>query len=59
MTRFMTKTKALYPPVFPSIYIMRKSQLGIEKLISNEKNNAKKARLKEIKKDLVAIQKDL
>jgi hypothetical protein len=56
---FMTKTKGFYPPVYPSIYVMRKSQIGIEKLINKEKNNAVKSRLKEIKKDLIAIQKDL
>jgi hypothetical protein len=55
--KFMQKSSKHFNPYFPHFYDIRKSELGLDRLISKEKNRLIKDRLKAIKYDLKLIQK--
>lgn len=57
--KFIQKTKTHFDPLFPSAYDLRKSEIGLDRMIEKEKDRLRRNRLRLIKKDIIQIMKVL
>lgn len=57
--RFIQRTKQIFNPVFPPAYALRKSEIGLDNMISKEKERLKVLRLRAIRKEVIEIMKAL
>jgi hypothetical protein len=58
-TNFIQRSTKHFEPFFPHQYDLRKSVLGLDRMIEKEKSRLLKDRLKEIKNDIKLIQRSL
>jgi hypothetical protein len=57
MSKFFSRSSKHFDPVFPPAYDLRKSELGMKRMIEREKDRLKRVRLICIVRDMVRMQK--
>lgn len=59
MNHFIIKSNGTFPAVLPSIFELRRSQSGVEKLMRKVRDRDKFEHLKQIRNDLKKIMRSL